>query len=147
MGAILLLIEQGGEPPEQTIDTGKVQPVVPARRLDHRLVRSIAAPVLKVSPPAAKDDELPLVPALANRDAHRIGLRNLAAIFPQRRGPRRGRVPPSESTDYEPGLLPCGRMTGNQRGHLIEVHPAFHTARIPDPRTWLTAIRPEPTRA
>jgi hypothetical protein len=38
-------------------------------------------------------------------------------------------------------------MTGNQRGHLIEVHPAFHTARIPYPRPWLTAIGPEPTRA
>jgi hypothetical protein len=133
MGAILLLIEQGGEPPEQTIDTGKVQPVVPARRLDHRLVRSTAAPVRKVSPAAAKDDELPLLPVLANRDAHRIGLNNLAALFPQRRGPRRGRVPPSKSTDYKPGLLPCEGMTANQRGHLIGVHLAFHTARIPYP--------------
>src|ERR1700759_3809488 len=65
---ILVLIEEVSEPPEQPLDTSKVHPVVPARRLDHRLIRRTAAPVLKISPSAAKDDELPLLLMPANHD-------------------------------------------------------------------------------
>ena len=66
----MVLIEEVSEPPEQALDTGKVHPVVPARCLGHRFIRRTAAPVLKISPSAAKDDELPLLLVLANRDAH-----------------------------------------------------------------------------
>ena len=67
---LLVLIEEVREPPERPVDSRKVHPVVPARCLDQRIIRRNAAPVVKISPSAAKDDELPLLLMLANHDAH-----------------------------------------------------------------------------
>jgi hypothetical protein len=69
------------------------------------------------------------------------------AIFPQRRGPRHRRVFPGASADHKPGLLPRSGMTGNWAGNLIEADSAFRNARMPDLRSRLTTIRPEPIHA
>lgn len=58
-GEVLVLTEEVSELPEQSLDTRQVQPVVPARCLCYGLMRRGAAPVLKVCPSAAEDDESP----------------------------------------------------------------------------------------
>lgn len=123
--------EEGGESVQQLLDSGKIQPVAPARRLGHQRVGGTAAPVIKVSPSAAENYEPPLLLVLADRDAHRISLCHLAAVFPQRARACSGRIPPGECPDGKTGLLPRDSVTGDQPGHLIKIDPVIHAASMP----------------
>src|SRR6185437_16335379 len=138
--------QQAGEPPERPLDIGKIHPVIPARHLEHRLVAGTTAPILKISPAAPEHDKPPFLLALADRNTHRIGLRRLPAILPERIQPRPAHVFPGDRTGHTAGLLPFDGIARDQPGHLIKVDPAFHTARMPDLRPQPTATKTGPKR-
>lgn len=69
---------------------------------------------------------------IADRNANRIGLHHLATVYAQGGGLLPGCISAGDSTDHKTGLLPREGVTGNQIGHLIEIDPALHTARMPD---------------
>ena len=142
-GAVRHLSEKPGKPPEQPLDTGEFHPVIRAWRLGHRLIAGTAAPVLKISPPAAEHHEPPLLLASADGNTYRIGLCHLPSIFPQRIGPCPACVSPGDRTDGQAGLVPRAGMPQDQPGYLIKIDPAFHAARMPDLHPHTTAMEPE----